>query len=139
MANLQRYRIVIALILILFVSACKASKPSSKIEWKSYEEAINEGKRSGKPVFILFSSRYCPMCERLEQEVLESSEILEILNGQFIPTKVEAERTPELTMHFRIVGFPTIWVYKKGHLYGPIIGYVSSSMLKEFLLEVLKG
>jgi len=137
MVNLQRYHVVITLILILFIWDCKGSKPSSAIEWKSYEEAINEGKKSGKPVFIFFVSRYCPMCERLEYEVLESHDIIKILNGQFVSTKVEAEKNPELMMHFRIVGFPTIWIYKKGHLFGPIIGYVSSSMLKELLLQVL--
>jgi len=137
MVNLQRYYVVIILILTFFLLACKGSKSSVEIEWINYEEAINEGKRSGKPVFIFFVSRYCPMCEQLEHEVLRSPEVIKILKDQFVSTKVEAEKNPELTMHFRIVGFPTIWIYKKGRLFGPIIGYAPSSMLKEFLYQVL--
>lgn len=138
MVDLRRHKgFVILLWLWAFVTGCQRDTLTAEgIRWKPYEEAIAEGKETGKPVLILFVSRGCPSCEQLE-ETLKDPEIARLLNEEFLPVRIEAERNPELTLHFRVFGFPTMWFYRRGDLLGPVVGYLAPGHLRKLLLYVL--
>lgn len=108
------------------------------IKWMKYEEALEVADKTGKPVFIFFTSKRCPICEKLEGETLVDPEIAELLNKEYLPVRVEREKNPKLVMKFRVLGYPTLWIYCKQGLIGPVIGYLSPLDLKG-LLSTARG
>lgn len=111
---------------------------SGPIRWMKYEEALEAADKTGKPVFIFFTSKRCPVCERLEEETLVNSEVVDLLNREYLPVKVEGEKNPRLVSKFRVLGYPTLWIYCKKGLIGPVIGYLSAFDLKA-LLSTARG
>jgi len=90
-------------------------------------------------VVIVFVSYSCPVCERLEEETLEDPQVSRLLNKDFLPVRVQAEENPSLVQHFRVFGFPTIWFYKEGHLFGPLVGFLPPEVFRDLLIHVLTG
>ena len=49
-----------------------------------YEEALAEGKKLNKPVFIDFTGHGCVNCRKMEELVLSNAEIINILNEKYV-------------------------------------------------------
>lgn len=49
-----------------------------------YEEALAEGKKQNKPVFIDFTGHGCVNCRKMEELVLSDKEIINILNEKYV-------------------------------------------------------
>lgn len=126
------------LTLILALLAFVLEGHTEPIRWMKYEEALEVADKTDKPVFIFFTSKRCPICERLEEEIFVDSEVVELLNKDYLPVRVEGEKNPKLVSKFRVLGYPTLWIYCKKGLIGPVIGYLSSFDLKA-LLSTARG
>lgn len=129
-------------VLALILLGCQKSSPEkvgSGIRWIPYEEAIQRAKESGKPVVIVFVSYTCPVCDKLEEETLGDPDVSALLNEEFLPVRILAEETPSLVQRFRVFGFPTIWFYKEGNLFGPLVGFIPPDAFRDILFHVLSG
>jgi len=89
-------------------------------QWTSYENALVEAKRNGKPILIDFNADWCPPCQRMKREVFESSSYAEKVQTTVIPVSIvdrarEEGSNPasidELQRRYSIEAFPTLIVY----------------------------
>ncbi len=86
----------------------------------SYESALAESRRTGKPVLIDFSAEWCGYCRALEEQVLAEHERGRAVELAVVPlvimdrTREEGSNPPqveELRQRYQVDAFPTLVVF----------------------------
>src|SRR5512140_305025 len=71
-----------------------AHNPVSWYPWG--EEAFEEARRTGRPVFLSVGYSTCHWCHVMERESFEDEAIARVLNERFVPIKVDREERPDV-------------------------------------------
>jgi uncharacterized protein len=64
--------------------------------WPWSDEAFEEARRSGRPVFLSVGYSTCHWCHVMERESFEDDEIARYLNEHYVPIKVDREERPDV-------------------------------------------
>jgi uncharacterized protein len=64
--------------------------------WPWGDEAFEEARRTGRPVFLSVGYSTCHWCHVMERESFEDEEIARELNGRWVPIKVDREERPDV-------------------------------------------
>ncbi|MFQ5454407.1 MAG: thioredoxin family protein [Candidatus Zixiibacteriota bacterium] len=104
--------------------ADKATKVE-KIEWFAYDIGLKKAKKENKHVFIDFTAKWCGYCKKMEREAFSDSNVIKILNNDFVAVKVDGDSKKmldidgykitekNLTRHdYGVRGYPTFWFLK---------------------------
>ncbi len=98
----------------------------------SRKEAVDKG----KPLFLDFGTEDCVHCKRLHTSTFKDPAVIRLLNENFVPLKVDANREPRLTQVLRIQAFPTIILAgSDGKIHAWVEGYMDAGRLSEHLLR----
>ena len=99
-----------------------ASAPVSS-PWMSYDAAVAESNRTGKPILLDFNAEWCPPCQALKREVFDDGSYGPEIQLAVIPVSV-VDRTREegtnpadiesLQRRFDVEAFPTLVVFHPG-------------------------
>ncbi|HOW58239.1 MAG TPA: thioredoxin family protein [Candidatus Omnitrophota bacterium] len=78
-----------------------------------YEKAVEEYKRTNKPLAVYVSVRWCPYCRKFENQILSSPLVM-----QFLKDKIKVNINPEtseqesnVVRKYGVRGFPTFFVH----------------------------
>jgi len=63
-----------------------------KINWMSFEQALEKTKVEPKKIMLDFYTEWCRWCERMDQTTLKHPAIVAYINENFYPVKFDAER-----------------------------------------------
>ena len=67
------------------------------VNWYAWgDEAFDDARRLGRPVFLSVGYSTCHWCHVMEEESFESEEIAAFLNAHYIPVKVDREERPDV-------------------------------------------
>ena len=67
------------------------------VDWRPWgKEAFAEAKATDRPVFLSVGYSTCHWCHVMEGESFEDEEIAGLLNGKFVPVKVDREERPDV-------------------------------------------
>lgn len=67
------------------------------VDWYPWgEEAFEKARREKKPIFLSIGYSTCHWCHVMARESFENGEIARILNGRFVPIKVDREERPDV-------------------------------------------
>ena len=67
------------------------------VDWYPWgEEAFEKARREERPIFLSIGYSTCHWCHVMEHESFEDASIAEILNGEFVPIKVDREERPDV-------------------------------------------
>ena len=81
------------------------------IQALSFEEAVKESERTGKPIFAEFSAIWCPSCRKFNQNVLRDERVKQRLDESYVYTRLEYESDDKAYFErYGVKGFPTILV-----------------------------
>lgn len=107
------------------------------IQWrKDYNAARKEAAEKGKPLFLDFGTEECYHCRRLDQITFRDPRVVQMLNENFVPIKIDANREPALTQALRIQVYPTmILAGNDGKILGVLEGYHEAPKLSEHLVR----
>lgn len=84
--------------------------------------AWREAFASGKPMFLVVSSKQCPACEKLKAGALSSPEFRGWVESRFVPVMILAEDHPHVVQKMAVQGYPTTLVV------APKLGVVHSAL-----------
>jgi thioredoxin-related protein len=132
----ERYRLRRSfLLLLVLVGICNLSAGDPAIQWRTdYNAARKEALEKGKPLFLDFGTEECYHCRRLDQLTLRDARVIQMLNENFIPLKINANREPALTQALKIQAYPTlIFAGTEGKILGVVEGFQDAPKLLEHL------
>lgn len=75
-------------------------------EWS--EEAFRKAQDEDRPIFLFLTAAWCQGGRILEETVLESEEVAEILGRDYVPVRVDADRHPDLNDRYNMGGWPSL-------------------------------
>jgi len=110
----------------------RQDNPSTELTWlTSFDDAMAESKKSGKPVMVDFSATsWCIFCKLLEQEVFSKPEFKRWASEKVVLLKLEyprsgvSEENAAVAQRYGVRGYPTIlFLNADGAVYGKT-GYV---------------
>jgi thioredoxin-related protein len=65
---------------------------AGEVAWRSWDAALDEAERTGKPIMVDAVRDACRYCERMESEVFSDPEVAAQMEGRLIPVKVNISR-----------------------------------------------
>lgn len=84
-----------------------ATQDKAKINWLTFEEAIEKNKKNPKKIFIDLYTSWCTWCTRMEKITLENPAIAEYINENFYAVKFDAETKQEILFKDKKYTFST--------------------------------
>lgn len=129
---MNKFIILFCMMFSLCSLTAENSVLGSQINWiTSYEDAVNQSKATSKPILLLFTTNYCPWCDKLDAEVFNTNEFAQAAEGKFIFVMIDNSgatgkvspnliaQNSELKKKYSIRGFPTvILINSKGQKIG---------------------
>ncbi len=104
-----------------------------QINWSTYAEA--EADNSGdRKYFIYFYTDQCPACVMLKEKTFSDKTIVDYINNNYTPIKVNAGKDSKLAARFQIQGVPDLrFLSPNGKNIGRWLGFIESKRLLTLL------
>lgn len=84
--------------------------------------AWREAFATGKPMFLVVSSKQCPACDKLKAGALSNPEFRGWVESRFVPVVIMAEDHPHVVEKMAVRGYPTTLVV------APKVGVLHSAL-----------
>lgn len=136
------YPLVTASALYLAMPAmAQPSRPSPTVQvaWRvDYNAARKEASEKGLPLLIVIGTEDCFYCRKLEGGPLKNPTVTNLLAGNFVALKLDANRAPELAKALKVQMYPTtVLAAPDGKIHAFIEGYVEADRFAEQLKRTL--
>jgi thioredoxin-related protein len=127
---------------ILFVLiVCMNLFGSELVLQKSFKDAVIQADTTQKPIMFIVSSHTCKYCNMLERDTLSKSEVIKVLNKNFITYIAYVDNGDGFPEEFWRPATPTIWFLDDNGkaMSEPIMGAVDEKNLLKVLDTVEKS
>ena len=79
------------------------------VNWREWgTEPFQEAREQGRLVALFITAFWCGFCQRMDEDALSSDEVITLLNGFFVPIRVEESQRPDVDLRYNQNGWPTI-------------------------------
>lgn len=126
---------------------------TSEIIWHRYDEGLKAAREEDKHIFINFTSNWCGYCKKMDRTTFKETEIIKMLNEDFVSVKVNGDSKKELNVdgykiterdlarsEYGVRGYPSFWFLKpNGEKLGVLPGYQKADVLLEVLFFMKTG
>ena len=133
----KAFHIVIAMLVLLTMGLLSPVQAADTpvINWLSYDKGMALGKSQQKKVFINFFATWCSFCRMMDTKTFTDAAVVNYLNDNFVPVKVDVDQEQEVAAQYNIRPLPDMWfVSEKGEAIGNKPGFTGP----EDMLPVLK-
>lgn len=90
------------------IAANSAIAVSPKNEWLTdYQDALKIAREQQKPVLLHFHATWCGPCRSMEQQVLHTADVKQILGVDVIGVKIDSDKNPAIIKKFGIGSLPS--------------------------------
>jgi thioredoxin 1 len=111
---------------------------ANEIEWQSFAVGMARGKSENKKVFLHFYAEWCATCKVMKEKTFKDLGIIDTLNEDFIPVKVDVDKDKEASAMFKVQLLPDTWfIAENTKIIGHRPGYISPEQLKAILKMLL--
>ncbi len=139
MSSLNRWGLHLFLGPVLWAAVLIPSATAQEISWRNdYKKAREEAAQTGRPLLLDVGTENCTWCKKLDQITFTDPALITLLNEQFIPLKIDGERSPALVEALRVQKYPTlVFASPSGAILGYQEGYIEAPALREQLHKTL--
>lgn len=120
---------------VAVVLACANAGAAQEVRWRhDYGAARKEAAAAGKPLLLDFGSENCTWCRKLDATTFRTPAVVDLLNSQFVPVKVDGEKDSWLSRAAGVEAFPTLIVLSpEGKVLARNDGYADAGKLLPLL------
>ena len=83
-------RKVLILLLLCPILVLSQGEVKTQIDWIPLEKAKEYSKKYNKNILIFFYKDHCPYCEEMKKETLSDITIINLINNNFFPVKIDS-------------------------------------------------
>lgn len=95
-------------ILMLSVFALNHAAQDNRINWQTdYAAALSEARKSGKPIMLDFTAKWCAPCQEMEKTFWTRPDVAEAMKS-FVAVKIDYDAEKKLVNRFAVRGLPYI-------------------------------
>lgn len=126
--------------IVLFILIVFNLNASEMINYQTnYEKALTNAVQSNKILMMLVTTKSCPWCKKLENQVLKKENISKLINENFIPLYVDLDLI-NYPKKFEIKVVPTIYFInaKDEMVIEKSMGYKNKKDFENILRGVIK-
>ena len=85
-----------------------------KINWLDWnKESFEKTKKEDKPILVDISAVWCYWCKRIDKDTYSSKLVIDKINKNFIPIKVDTDKRPDINVRYNLGGWPTTAILNK--------------------------
>ncbi len=85
------------------------SNHAHEIRWRSWSKAaFQEAALADKPILLVITSSWCHWCHTMDETTLSETNIIKIINNDYIPIRVDSDRRPDVNMRYNQNGWPSV-------------------------------
>ena len=133
----MQYILSLILSLLLCGTVVDTASASDSIKWRSYEEGMVLSKIEKKAVFLHFYADWCGFCRKMANSTFKDAALIEYLNDNFMPIRVNTDKEPETAGAYGVMGLPhTVFLTEMGEPIFSVPGYIATDPLMTMLKEV---
>ena len=112
-------------------------KRDHEIRWREWgPAAFQEARREKRLVLLDLTAVWCHWCHVMDETSYSDPEVIQTLNAEFIPIRVDADRRPDVRDRYIAGGWPTTSILSpEGHVLVART-YVPPGQLKQMLGEI---
>jgi len=96
-------------------------------------EAIERGRREGKPVLAVFSAVWCGPCQVYKRAALSEPEVDAWVHSNAVAVYVDGDKDPESVERFSVEGYPSTLIIVDGVEKSRAVGLMDKRELLEWL------
>ncbi len=111
--------------------------PPNDIAWaEDYASAQRQAARSGKPMVLYFTAKWCVPCRVMKRQVWADVQVMELVNAKFIPVAIDVgdPENAEIMNSYKIAGSPVTVVCGSQ---GKVVDWRTGGISKPEFLELL--
>jgi thioredoxin-like negative regulator of GroEL len=129
----------VLLALALGAPAFAQAPAADEVRWRhDYNLARREAHEKNLPLVLDFGTENCYWCLQLDKITFRDPKVIAVMNEQFIPLKIDANREPQLTQALRIESYPTlVMAGPDGKILNSVVGFQDAAKFQELLQRVL--
>jgi len=84
------------------------SNKAHLIEWRHWEkQSLDDAKREGKPILLSLSAVWCHWCHVMDETTYSAISVIDYINSNFIPVRVDANMRPDIDNLYNQGGWPS--------------------------------
>ena len=110
------------------------------IAWREWDDdAFTASRQERKPLLLTLSATWCHWCHVLDETSYADSRVIQRINSDFIPVRVDIDRRPDISRRYNQGGFPSVAILDaEGDLLAGRV-YVPPDEMLVLLEDVLTG
>jgi thioredoxin-related protein len=127
---------ILSLILLISLSGNNFAEASPKaIKWYTYTDGLAAATQQNKKILIIFSANWCGFCKKMNKETFANKAVMDYIDENIIPVKVDAEAEKKLVSQYAISALPShVFLSETGNSLGTLTGFIEATKF----LSVLK-
>ena len=118
----------------------KQAPESSSITWREWnQDAFLSARREAKPVLLTLTATWCHWCHVMDQTSYSDHRVIDLVNSQFIPVRVDVDQRADVSRRYNQGGFPSVAILDdQGNLLAGQI-YMPPEQMIRLLEQVVAG